>query len=161
MSILDVSTMFRCVCPECGSVSRMVWQKAENIVMCPYCHARFDYRANSYRPVTGGMSDEERAEHYRYREHCREYDKTPARLEAHAFRSRRYYREHREEILAKKRERYALNRDEINAKRRADYAANAKEIREKRRKHYAEHRDELLAKRRACTARKIATALHA
>lgn len=133
------STKFRCVCPKCDRVSRMVWRHEENMVRCPHCREVFDYRSHTYRPVTGGMTEDERTEYLKYKDWSRAYDRTPARLEAHAFRSRRYYHEHREKIRAKDRERYREHRDEINAKRRA---------------RYAENREEMLAKRRAYDAKR-------
>lgn len=56
-------TLFRVVCPECGRVGTARWMPECFRVRCPACGATFDYRPNTYRPVTGGMTDEERREH--------------------------------------------------------------------------------------------------
>ena len=110
------TTLFQCVCPECGRVGAVSWCREYNVVKCRGCGARFDYTSHTYRPVTGGMTDEERDAYYR--ERARAYDSTPARLRAHRERARLYYRKHRAEVLAKKRERYREHRDEILARQR-------------------------------------------
>lgn len=58
-------TRFRVVCPECGRVGPARWTPAFCRVRCAKCGVAFDYRGNTYRPVTGGMTDEERRERRR------------------------------------------------------------------------------------------------
>ena len=115
-------TKFRVVCPECGLVHCASWTREENVVVCRGCGARFDYRGHTHRPVTAGMTEEER--HERYLEQCREsrerrredinerarirYRSMPdEELERRRERARERYREHRDEILSRQRERYA------------------------------------------------------
>ena len=102
---LSRTTKFRVSCPECGRVGLASWTRDEGVVRCRGCGSRFGYRAHTYRPVTGGMDEESRAAYYR--ERARAYDATPGRIAAHRFTAARYYREHRDEVCAKRRARYA------------------------------------------------------
>lgn len=116
-------TRFRCKCPRCGAVGLAAWLHRDWLVKCRECGEKFDYRPNTYKPVTGGMTADEREEHRKYREWRREHDETPARREHNRRNARRYYREHRDEVCAKRRAYYREHRDEINEKRRAAWRA--------------------------------------
>lgn len=58
-------TRFRTVCPSCGRVGTAEWRARAFEVRCPGCGGAYDYRGHTYRPVTGGMTDEERRRHRR------------------------------------------------------------------------------------------------
>ena len=58
-------TRFRTVCPSCGRIGTAEWRTRTFEVRCPGCGAAYDYRGNTYRPVTGGMTEEERRRHTR------------------------------------------------------------------------------------------------
>lgn len=105
---LSRTTKFRTVCPVCGRVGLASWTREECTVRCRGCGARFDYRAHTFRPVTGGMDEAGRAAYYRDMQ--RAYDATPKRRAAHRFAAARYYREHHDEVCAKRRARYAAKR---------------------------------------------------
>lgn len=135
------TTRFRVVCPECGRAGIASWTRQENVVSCRGCGHQFDYHGHTYRPLTGGMTEEERAE--REREWRREYERTPERLRAHAERSRVYYREHREEIAERSRARYQRNRARILAQQREHRARNRDDINRKRRERYASKKHEV------------------
>lgn len=71
----------------------------------------------------------------------------------------KYYKEHREAILAKQRERdkdrvertkryYEKHKDEITAKHRANYRQNREERLRKQAEYYQKHKDEINARRR-------------
>lgn len=101
-------TKFRTVCPECGRVGLASWTREGGVVRCRGCGARFGYRAHTFRPVTGGMDEVGRAAYYRDMQ--RAYDATPERRAAHRFIAARYYRDHRDEVCAKRRARYAAKK---------------------------------------------------
>ncbi len=92
-------TAFQLVCPECGRVGQARWTARENRVRCLGCKQEFPTKGNTYRPVTAGMSEEERRE--------RRYSQ-----------SREWARAHREEGRRAERKYYATHRDEIAARRR-------------------------------------------
>ena len=62
---------------------------------------------------------------------------------------RAWYDKVKDERNAKWREQYPEKKDEINARRRARYKANSKEFAAKHNKYYHEHKDEINARRRA------------
>lgn len=101
-------TRFTTVCPKCGFRGLSKWTSEQNVVRCRECGDTFDYRGNTWRPVTAGMTDDERKEHERT--YQKSYDSTPERREHNRRNSRRYYAIHREEINRKRRERYARRR---------------------------------------------------
>lgn len=101
-------TRFTTICPKCGFRGLGKWTSDQNIVRCRKCKETFDYRDNTWRPVTCGMSEEERREHYRAWQKA--YDSTPERREHNRRNSRRYYAIHRDEINRKRREEYARRR---------------------------------------------------
>lgn len=135
-SELKVVTKFQVVCPECGHVGLARWTKVENIVICRRCKEEFDYRSNTYRPVTGGMTDEERAEYYRIKQ--KEHDQTPARKEYHRQNARRYYYANREKVAKKQHEYYLKNKEKKCARERKRYYEHREEITAKNRERYRE-----------------------
>lgn len=102
-------TKFRVECPACGRVGIASWTREPGTVVCRGCGARFSALEHTYRPVTRGMSDEERRE--RERERQRAYDGTPGRRRHNRENRMRYYREHREEERRKMRERYRRKKE--------------------------------------------------
>ena len=139
------TTKFSVVCPACGRRGLANWTRTPNQVKCRRCEASFDYREHTYRPVTGGMTDEERSRHEK--ERARAYD--AAHREQRAAKSRRFYAKNREKCLAQRRAYIAAHREEINAKNRAYYHAHKEECLERHRRYYAEHREELREKAKA------------
>ena len=105
-------TKFRVVCPACGRVGLASWTRTENQVKCRGCGEAFDWRGHAYRPVTGGMTEDERREHARAR-------------------GRAYRDEHREELNAKGRAYYHANREECLARHRRYCAEHREELAEK------------------------------
>lgn len=93
-------TACRTKCPECGHVGMASWTREEDVCRCRACGARFAFKANTYRPLTEGMSDEERRRFYK-RNRRRRADMGPEELErereAQRIRQRRYYERHRDE----------------------------------------------------------------
>lgn len=140
MGELKALTACRTECPECGHVGMAAWTREEDACRCRACGARFRFKANTYRPLTKGMTEEERRRFYK-RNVKRVADMTPEEhervLERHRAVQARYRERHREEIRARGREQalayYNEHRDEINARRRARYAENRDEINERRR----------------------------
>lgn len=58
-------TACRTKCPECGHVGMAAWTREEGVCRCRACGARFAFREHTYRPLTEGMTDEERRRFYR------------------------------------------------------------------------------------------------
>lgn len=58
-------TACRTECPECGYISMASWTREEDVCKCRSCGARFHFKANTYRPLTKGMTDEERKRFYK------------------------------------------------------------------------------------------------
>lgn len=103
-------TRFRTVCPSCSRVGTAVWLPEDFAVKCPGCGERYDYRQNTYRPVTGGMDDEERRRH---------------RSEVR----RDYYRRNADREKAMARERYAAWANSATPEEREREAARVREYR--------------------------------
>ena len=139
------TTKFQVVCPACARRGIADWTRTTNLVKCRGCGETFDYRDHTYRPVTGGMSDEERARYEKERE--RAY--CAAHREERAAKSRRHYAENREKCLARHRRYYAEHREEIGERARAYYYAHKDEILAQRRRYRAEHREELRVRAKA------------
>lgn len=124
-------TRFRVACPECGTVATATWAASPGTVRCRACGARFPCRGNTYRPVTDGMTDEERRERKhrldreRYWRHMRVIRGDPAALEGYRERkrlvSRRYRSRHREEINERNRRYRARLRAEKNRRIMAEW----------------------------------------
>ena len=153
-------TLFRCECPHCGHIGLAIWCHGQGQVKCRECRERFDYRHNTYRPVTRGMTEEERAErersiHRAYYERNREqilarskeYRQTAQYRQTY----RAYKKSHKEEIAARKRAYREAHKEEIRAYQKAyDSTPERREHnRQNARRYYQEHREEILAKRRA------------
>ena len=153
-------TLFRCECPHCGHIGLAIWCHGQGQVKCRECRERFDYRHNTYRPVTRGMTEEERAERERsihrayYQEHreqilarSKEYRQTAQYRQTY----RAYKKSHKEEIAARKRAYREAHKEEIRAYQKAyDSTPERREHnRQNARRYYQEHREEILAKRRA------------
>lgn len=108
-------------CPECGTVATCRYTSDPEHVACPECVTEYGWRANVYRPLTDGLNEEQRRRFYN-----RNAYSTPERRERANERSRRWQREHRDELNAKRRER---NRTpEARAKRREYYRRNRERI---------------------------------
>ena len=58
-------TACRTKCPACGHVGMASWCRQEDVCRCRACGARFRFKANTYRPLTEGMGEEERRKFYR------------------------------------------------------------------------------------------------
>ena len=170
-------TMFRCECPNCGHIGVASWCHEQWQVKCRECGERYDYRANTYRPATRGMTDEERAarertmkRERRLRPEVREKDRLSSRIyyecnrekllaKSKAYRQTEQYRKthraycesHKEEIAARKRAYREAHKEEIRAYQKAyDSTPERREHnRQNARRYYQEHREEILAKRRA------------
>lgn len=88
-------TACRTKCPACGHVGMAAWTREEDVCRCRSCGARFRFRANTYRPLTEGMTDEERGRFYR-RNRVRVAEMGPREAERQREmsreRNRRYYR---------------------------------------------------------------------
>lgn len=153
-------TLFRCECPHCGHIGLAIYCYEQGQVKCRECGERFDSRHNTYRPVTRGMTEEERAERERaihrayYQEHreqilarSREYRQTAQYRETY----RAYKRSHKEEIAARKKAYREAHKEEIRAYQKAyDSTPERREHnRQNSRRYYWEHREEILAKKRA------------
>ena len=140
-------TRFRTVCPRCGHVGRARWSHELNVASCVACGSKFDPYRNAFRPVTGGMTDEERAEYYREsrRRLNRERRRDPDKMRHD--RKMERLRHDSDEYRAMQRERshayYLEHRDEINARRRVGNLTHEEldRRRERDRRYYAEHRD--------------------
>lgn len=125
------STRFLCECPSCGRVGRARWTLAENIVSCPECGERYDYRPNTYAPVWGHDIDayerdrSRRGNAYKrdHPEKRREYDARYRERNREKLReyNARYYKEHREELRERHREWF--QRMKADPERYADYLA--------------------------------------
>lgn len=108
-------------CPECGTVATCRYVADPERVACPECGAEYGWRANAYRPLTDGLTEEQRRRFYQRNAYA-----TPERWERAKERSRRWQREHRDEVNARRRER---NRTpEARAKRREYYQRNRERI---------------------------------
>lgn len=101
-------TRFRTVCPFCGRIGTAEWRTRTFEVRCPGCGGSYDYRGQTYRPVTGGMTEEER------RAHKREVQGM-------------WYRAHAEEQMAKARDRYAAWANSATPEEREREAARVRE----------------------------------
>lgn len=124
-------TRFRVVCPECGEVGTARWVGRPGEVACRKCGAVFGYCGNTYRPVTGGMTDEERVAYLReqklacdrrYREAIRadpELLERYRRLKRES--ARRRYWARRDEILRRERERRRRGRAERDERIRSEW----------------------------------------
>lgn len=108
-------------CPECGTVATCRYTSDQEIVTCPECGTEYGWRANVYRPLTDGLTEEQRMRFYR-----RNAYSTPERRERAYERSRKWQREHRDEMNAKRRERNGT--PEAVAKRREYYQRNRERI---------------------------------
>ena len=108
-------------CPECGKVATCRYTSDPKHVVCPECGAEYGWRANVYRPLTDGLTEEQRRRFYN-----RNAYSTPERRERANERCRKWQREHRDEVNARRRER---NRTpEAVAKRREYYRRNRERI---------------------------------
>ena len=58
-------TACRTECPECGHVGMAAWCRELDFCRCRECGARFRFSENTYRPLTKGMSEEERRRFYK------------------------------------------------------------------------------------------------
>lgn len=67
--------------------------------------------------------------------------------------AKKYQQEHREEVLARKRQYREANREAINARNRQYREANREEINARKREHWEENRDEINAQQRTPEAR--------
>ena len=109
-------TACRTKCPECGHVGMASWTRKEDVCRCRACGARFAFRANTYRPLTEGMSDDERRRFYR--RNRKRIDELPPvererQREAQRIRQRRYYERHREECNRRSAECHRKRREAI------------------------------------------------
>lgn len=117
------------VCPACGHRGIASWTRKLNWVKCRDCGEKFNYLEHTYRPVTGGMTDEERRRH---------------RLEVgNAWRAA-----HREEVNAQARDRYRANREKEVARSHRYYEAHREEVNERSLAYYHAHKEECLARQR-------------
>lgn len=108
-------------CPECGKVATCRYTSDPKHVVCPECGTAYGWRANAYRPLTDGLTEEQRRRFYQ-----RNAYSTPERRERANERSRKWQREHRDKVNARRRER---NRTpEARAKRREYYRKNRERI---------------------------------
>ena len=119
-------TRFRVVCPECGAVATARWTLDTGVVACRTCGARFAYRGHTYRPVTGGMTEEERAEYFRDSKRASDRRRWEALRQ-----DPQRYAEHRQWMRAYCRGWSARHRDEIN-RRQQERRARARAERDQR-----------------------------
>lgn len=113
-------------CPECGTVATCRYTSDPEIVACPECGTAYGWRLNTYRPLTDGFTEDQRRRFYQ-----RNAYSTPERRERANECSRKWRREHRDEVNARRRERYGT--PEARAKRREYYQRNRECILERQR----------------------------
>lgn len=113
-------------CPECGTVATCRYTSDPEIVACPECGTAYGWRSNTYRPLTDGLTDDQRRRFYQ-----RNAYSTPERRERANECCRKWQREHRDEVNARRRERYGT--PEARAKRREYYQRNRERILERQR----------------------------
>lgn len=58
-------TACRTKCPECGHVGMASWCNVEDVCKCRKCGVKFHFKANTYRPLTEGMTEIERKRFYK------------------------------------------------------------------------------------------------
>ena len=147
-------TRFRVVCPECGHVGSARWSSRANEVKCRECGKQFPTHGNTYRPVTGGMTDEEVRQHRRdmqraARARRRDHYRAKAR-ERYAAWAMQATPEERERQAERVREYLHADpaREQANRERVRKWAKEHPErARERRRRWYAEHKHELKMRR--------------
>jgi len=131
-------TKYRVKCPECGKVAL-----AENVlgkigvVRCRGCRAEFDGKKNTYKPVTEGMTTQEKWRHYNQKRKKRG-EMTPAELSHVRELDRLRYRR---KTAAQKR----VMMDKANERNRERWATD-EEYRERRKKEW---RDRYYARKKA------------
>lgn len=148
-------TRFRAECPECGRVGVAMWTFDLNVARCLGCGARFDPYKHAYRPVTGGMTDEEREAYLREQQReCarRRYADPDVRARKLLYMHDRCTTD---EYRRMRRERYACRsqdeRDRDHERRARRWASMTPEQRERKRErdrdYYREHREDILLAR--------------
>lgn len=158
------SVRFRTVCPGCGHVGHARWTCDLNVAKCGACGERFDPYEHTFRPVTGGMTEDERrarASRMSVERQRERYRSDPA-YRADVLEKNRLYK--RTDAAWEKRKRYdqryrELHRDEIAARRAARMAdpEYRELVREYNRAYYAEHREEILmSQKKSRVRRKLA-----
>lgn len=112
-------TACRTKCPHCGHVGMALWTLTEDVCKCRSCGKKFRFKANTYRPKTGGMTNEERRAYYRSLRR-RKADYTPEEWERQKemsrIRNERYRERHRQEIRSRNNERNRRLRQERSGK---------------------------------------------
>lgn len=116
----------RTKCPGCGTVATCRYTSDPELVECPECGTAYGWRSNAYRPMTDGLTEEQRRRFYQRNAYA-----TPERRERARERNRKWQREHRDELNARRRERNGT--PEARARRREYYERNRDRILEAQR----------------------------
>lgn len=113
-------TACRTKCPKCGRIGMASWCRQENVCKCLGCGEKFDFKQNSYRPLTEGMSDEERKRFYK-RNIKKRSELSPEELERERemgrLRNKRYRENNRERFRASCRAAYWRKKERENGDR--------------------------------------------
>lgn len=89
-------TACRTECPKCGHIGMATWTREEDVCRCRTCGTKFHFKANTYRPLTRGMTQADRTRFYRRGQPKVKSDYSPAEWERQRVLRRERQRRYRE-----------------------------------------------------------------